>query len=91
MYEVEVGNWGRVRDQRAVGTGQLILIMGLVWREVRILAQKATTPGEKFFLIVFLHMCFCLLYAVNMYASCAIHIFLLCRLKTNQVTEIQNM
>jgi hypothetical protein len=49
VYEVEGDNWGRVRDQRAVGTGQLILIMGLVWREVRILAQKATTPRERFF------------------------------------------
>jgi hypothetical protein len=89
VYEVEVGNWGRVRDQRAVGTGQLILIIGLVWREVRILAQKATTPREIFSNFIITHVL--LIVVCCKYASCAIYIFLLCRLKTNQVKEIQNM
>jgi hypothetical protein len=30
-------------------TGQLIFSMGLVWREVHTLAQKATTPRKVFF------------------------------------------
>jgi hypothetical protein len=38
-----------VGAKRACGMGQLILSMGLVWREVHILAQKATTPRKGFF------------------------------------------
>jgi hypothetical protein len=37
--------WGRgVETKRLVAMGQLILSMGLVWREVRILAQKGYYP-----------------------------------------------
>ncbi len=48
----------RIGTKRLVGTGHLILSMGLVWREVHILAQRATT-SNRIFLILLPHMCHC--------------------------------
>jgi hypothetical protein len=49
---------------------QLIPSMGLVWREVLFLAQRATTPSKGFFFILFSHMC------SYMYIICAINMLL---------------
>jgi hypothetical protein len=48
MQRVEGDNYGGGRDQRLVGMGQLILSMGLLWREICILAQRATAPSKDF-------------------------------------------
>ncbi len=64
MYEGEGDIQGRVGGKRLVGNGEVILSMGLVSREVRILAQRATTPSKEFFFILIPHMCFCTLYVL---------------------------
>jgi hypothetical protein len=46
--------WGWGKGKGAVKMGRLILSMGLVWAEVRILVQRATTPSKRFFLLHFL-------------------------------------
>jgi hypothetical protein len=37
-------------------TGYLIFSMGLVWREVRILAQRSTTPSKEFLSFITTHV-----------------------------------
>jgi hypothetical protein len=49
-----------------VGTGQLILSMELVWIEIRILVQRATTPNKGFFLyFITTHVLLFVICAVN--------------------------
>ncbi len=73
-----------------MGKGQLILSMGLMLREVCIFAQRATAPSKGSFLLsIDTHVLLFDECAVNTF--CAIHIFLLCQLKINQMTEIRNM
>ncbi len=53
VYRDEGGNrgGGRSRDQVGVGLvgkGQLIFSMGLIWKEVRILAHRASTQVRDF-------------------------------------------
>jgi hypothetical protein len=72
-----------------VGKEQLILSMGLVWMEVRILAQRATTPSKGFFCV--------LPQAYSLFIENTVNIFLcfsyffLSMLKINHVPEIRNM
>ncbi len=73
--------------KRACGNGVVESQHGTVQREVRILAQRATTPNKGFKLP---HM-YGSFYICYKYASCAIHLFLLYRLKINRVTEMQSM
>jgi hypothetical protein len=40
-----------VRTKGLVATGQLMLSMGVVWREDYILAQRATIEGKGFFFL----------------------------------------
>jgi hypothetical protein len=69
--------------------GRLIISMGLVCREISILAHRATAPSKELLLttapVLIIHYMCC------KYAFCAIHIFLLCSLKINCVMKIQNM
>jgi hypothetical protein len=82
-------------SMRGVGTKGLVgilqskLKMWLVWREVRILAQTVLPQGMDFSLFYY-HTCAAVYYMCCKYASCAIHIFHLCKVKIDQVTEIQN-
>jgi hypothetical protein len=49
------------------GKRQLILSMGLVWREVHILVQKATSPNKGIFvLIVATHVLIFIACVINM-------------------------
>jgi hypothetical protein len=49
VQRVEGDIWGvDKRLKEHVGRGQLILSMRLVWRDVRILALRATTPSKRF-------------------------------------------
>jgi hypothetical protein len=69
--------------------GQLILSMGLVWREVRILAQRAPPPQARdFFLLYLPHMCWlfiiCVVYMLPV-------LFIFFSSVINLVMEIQNM
>jgi hypothetical protein len=86
--EGDIWGWGK-KCKGFVGRGQLILSMGQVWREVRIFAQRATTPGQGLFCFN-CHTCIDSSLCCK-YVLCAIHIFLRCSLKINHVTEIQNM
>jgi hypothetical protein len=79
---------GRGEGQKGLwGIGQLILSMGLMWKKVRILGQRTTTPSKGFFVLITTPVLIFVVYAVNMF-FCAIHIFLLYRLKINHMTEI---
>ncbi len=57
----------RARAKRACGKGQMILSMRLMWWEVRILLQRATTPnkGLLFFALIATHVLRFSVYAVN--------------------------
>jgi alkyl hydroperoxide reductase subunit AhpF len=46
-----------VRAKRVWGREAVILSMGLVWREVNILAEKTTTPSKGLFCLESLHIC----------------------------------
>ncbi len=86
--------WGRGGAKRACGRGQgqLVHSMGPVWREVHILEQMPIMPSKGLFYFYFnCHTCANNLLYMWLICFSAIHIFLLCRLKINFVTEIQNM
>jgi hypothetical protein len=79
-----------VGGQKLGGNGVVSISMGLVWREVHILAQRAATPNKWFFSFITVQVLLSILCEINM-LPCAIIIFLLCRLKIKHVMEIQNM
>jgi hypothetical protein len=50
----------------ACGRGLVNSQPGLEWREVLVIAQRATTPGKRFFHFYFTHVLSFIVYIVNM-------------------------
>jgi hypothetical protein len=82
----EGDNWGGSRDQKGLcGNDAVVLSMGLVAS-----LHKGLLPRGRDFLILITTHALIVRYMCCKYAYCAIHIFLLCSLKINHMTEIPN-
>jgi hypothetical protein len=77
--------------ERACGNGAINTQHGTGMERRLPLCTKGCFPQIRVFTYFSYHTCVIIHYMCCKYASCAIHIVLLCRLKINHVMETRNM